>query len=179
MGTYYNPWENIAILGRLLRSRTFDGLVAELRPGEVIFSLARVHHSGRMAALHLDSQAEFTDSSRGSVQGHYDLKGYWAVEKSLAEKEGRPKLSEMQGFIPLLDETEFRDIGGEFWYSRIGEEEAQTSEPNMLHSYSAVINALKERARVRGGDLLIKERYHEDRGAPLIAMKVGIYKRVD
>ena len=87
MGIYYNPGEEVQRVGRKLENHGFDSLRAQLREGELLFSLADVFtaRTNPLRALFVKTQQDYIDSRIGEIQNFYKILGFYAVPREQAE----------------------------------------------------------------------------------------------
>ena len=88
MGIYYNPGEEVVQVGRKLEDGHFDYVRAQLREGELLFSLADVFsaRTNPLRALFVETQQDYIDSWIGKYRGHYEILGFYAVPREQAER---------------------------------------------------------------------------------------------
>ena len=74
MNRYFNPPEDLPILGRHLKVGPFSNLVGQLRESEALFGLYS-NHAGALVATHLHSPARMDemDSLYAPAEGYYAL----------------------------------------------------------------------------------------------------------
>lgn len=177
----YCPAGEVVTIGRKLRTMgPFETLVAELLPGEILFGVAdcgALRPQNPLSALYMQSERDHLDSMQGESRGYYDLKGYYAVPKEVAEKMIDCSLPPMEIVFPVLTLRDFEEIKEDQRFERICEVTVHSTNKVSMGEYYHCLKQLRIKAQAAGGHLIVIEVHEEDWNASFMNFKGGVYKR--